>query len=140
MRFSRCFMWISRNANIFWHRLDDTVPRKRVHLSLRLNPKPASTSLFATFLRIPDHLASTAHFRPEALRRIKATREEEQKKIRRLDEEEKAEERRTQADKMKKEERDRKLGRMTAEEQRKFLAKEKEAEQRRGMKRKTQRA
>jgi hypothetical protein len=50
-------------------RLDDLIPRKRVHLSMRLNPKPASTSLFAAFLRMPDHLVSTAHFRPEARRR-----------------------------------------------------------------------
>ena len=117
--------------------LDDTVPRKRVALAMRLNPKPASTSLFAAFLRLPDHLVSTAHFRPEAMRKIKATRDEEQRKIRKVGEEEKAEERRTQGDKLKKEERDRKLNRMSAAEQKKFLEKEKETEQRKGQKKRT---
>lgn len=121
------------------HRLDDLVPRKRIYLSMRLNPKPASTSLFATFLRLPDHLVSTAHFRPEALRKVRATREEEARKLRKLDDEEKAEERRVAAEKLKKEERDRRLGKMSAEEQRKFLQKEKEQENRKMTKKRTQR-
>ncbi|KAL1583684.1 hypothetical protein WHR41_07526 [Cladosporium halotolerans] len=120
-------------------KLDDLVPRKRIYLSMRLNPKPASTSLFATFLRLPDHLVSTAHFRPEALRKVRATREEEARKLRKLDDEEKAEERRVAAEKLKKEERDRRLGKMSAEEQRKFLQKEKEQENRKMTKKRTQR-
>ena len=59
---------------------------------MRLNPK-ASTALFAYFLRLPDILVQTAHYRPEALRKIKQTREEEQLKIKKADEDEKAEER-----------------------------------------------
>jgi hypothetical protein len=121
-------------------RLDDLIPRKRVHLSMRLNPKPASTSLFAAFLRMPDHLVSTAHFRPEALRKVRATRDDEAKKLRKIDDEEKAEERRVQAEKLKKEERDRRLGKMNADEQKKFLQKEKEAEQRKMSKKRTTRA
>jgi hypothetical protein len=121
-------------------RLDDLVPRKRVYLSMRLNPKPTSTSLFAAFLRMPDHLVSTAHFRPEALRKVRATRDDEAKKLRKIDDEEKAEERRVQAEKLKKEERDRRLSKMNAEEQKKFLKKEKEAEQRKMSKRQTTRA
>jgi hypothetical protein len=131
-----CFKNITNpNSN----RLDDLVPRKRVYLSMRLNPKPASTSLFATFLRMPDHLVSTAHFRPEALRKVRATREDEARKLRKLDDDEKAEERRLQAEKLKREERDRRLGKMNADEQKKFLQKEKEAEQRKMSKKRTTR-
>ena len=121
-------------------RLDDTIPRKRVSLAMLLGSNSASTALFACFLRIPDHLVTSAHFRPEALRKIKVTREEEQRKLRKIDEEEKAEERRLAADKLKREERDRKLSKMSAEEQRKFLEKEKEKTQRKGMKKQTMRA
>ena len=122
---------------ILRYRLNDTVPRKRVSLSMKLTSDPAATALFQYFLRIPDQLVSSAHFRPEAMRKIKATREEEMRKIRKIDEDEKAEERRTAGDKMKKEERDRKLSKMSADEQKKFLAKEKEQEQKKAMKKKS---
>ncbi|RMZ30321.1 hypothetical protein D0859_05564 [Hortaea werneckii] len=118
-------------------KLNDLVPKKRIHLSMKLNTRPASTSMFATFLRLPDHLAASAHFRPEAMRKIKATREDEAKKIRRLDEEEKAEERKLIMEKAKREERDARLSKMTADEQRKFLDKEREKDKRRGEKRRT---
>ncbi|KAK3068565.1 hypothetical protein LTR53_013765 [Teratosphaeriaceae sp. CCFEE 6253] len=118
-------------------KLNDTLPQKRVSLALRLNPSNPSTALFALFLRLPDHLVSTAHFRPEALRKIRATREEETRKIRKGDEEEKAGERRTTAERVKKEERDRKLGRLSDVEQKKFLERERDKEQRKGQKKKT---
>ncbi|KAI7359807.1 DUF1682 domain protein [Hortaea werneckii] len=118
-------------------KLNDLVPKKRIHLSMKLNTRPTSTSMFATFLRLPDHLAASAHFRPEAMRKIKATREDEAKKIRRLDEEEKAEERKLIMEKAKREERDARLSKMTADEQRKFLDKEREKDKRRGEKRRT---
>ena len=73
------------------HRLNDTVPRKRISLSMKLNTKPTSTALFQYFLRMPDQLVSTAHFRSEAMRKIKATRDEETRKIKKGDEDEKAE-------------------------------------------------
>ncbi|CAK4033778.1 UPF0674 endoplasmic reticulum membrane -like [Lecanosticta acicola] len=120
-------------------KLNDTVPKKRVYLAMRVNDTPANARLFSVFLRLPDHLVTSAHFRPEAMRKIRATREEEQKKLRKIDEEEKAEERRLASDKLKKEERDRKLSKMTADEQRKFLEKEKEKQQRKGMKKQTMR-
>merc|ERR1711939_798778 len=103
----------------------------------KLNARPTSTSMFATFLRLPDQLAASAHFRPEAMRKIKATREDEAKKIRRLDEEEKAEERKLLMEKAKREERDARLSKMTADEQRKFLDKEREKDKRKGEKRRT---
>ena len=120
------------------NRLNDTIPTKRISLSMKLNS--ASTSLFAYFLRLPDVIVQHAHYRPEALRKIKQTRDEEQRKIKKADEDEKAEERKTQSDKMRKEERERKLKGMSAEEQRKFLEREAEQDRKRGMKKKTMRA
>jgi hypothetical protein len=121
--------------------LDDTKPKKRINLSLKLQSDYTSTlSLFQYFVRLPDHLASAAHFRPEALRRIKQTREEQIAKIRKVDEEEKAEERKLTADKLKREQRDAKLGRLSADEQRKFLDKERERDSRKKMKRSTVKA
>ncbi|KAK4542447.1 hypothetical protein LTR36_006699 [Oleoguttula mirabilis] len=121
-------------------KLNDTLPKKRISLSMRLNPQPASTSLFAAFLRLPDHLVSTAHFRPEALRKIRSTRDEAQARIRKVDEDEKAEERKTVGDKAKKEEREKRLSGMTSGEQKKFLEKEKEKEARKSAKKRTTRS
>lgn len=70
---------------------------------------------------------------------MRATREEEQRKLRKIDEDEKAEERRLAGDKLKKEERDRKLGRMSADEQRKFLEKEKETQRKKDTKKRSMR-
>ena len=120
--------------------LDDLIPKKRVTLTLKLNSNPNTTPLFSYFLRLPDQLVSTAHFRPEVTRRVRLTREEEQKKIRKLIEAEGAEDRKALTDKAKKEQRDRKLKGMTADEQKRFLAREKEKEQRKRMGRQTMRA
>jgi len=125
-------------------RLNDLVPKKRLTLSLRMGDtnaaSPSSKALFSAFLRLPDQLVNTAHFRSEVLRRIKATREEEAKKIKKVDEQEKAEGRKTLSDKTKKEERERKLKGMSAEEQRRFLERERERDQRKNMGRKTVKA
>ncbi|KAL1997067.1 hypothetical protein VTN49DRAFT_7932 [Thermomyces lanuginosus] len=119
-------------------KIEETAPKKRVQLCTRI---PSSTSgysstlpLFSLFLRLPDALVANAHFRPEVMRKVRNTREEEIRRIRKSSEEEKAEERRLQAEKLKKEERDRLLRSMSAEEQRKFLEREKEREQRKAMK------
>ncbi|KAF1849156.1 DUF1682-domain-containing protein [Cucurbitaria berberidis CBS 394.84] len=118
--------------------LDDTKPRKRINLSLKLTNDHTSTlPIFTYFLRLSDHLVSSAHFRPEALRRIRQTRDEQIAKIRRADDEEKAEERKIAADKLKREQRDAKLGRLSADEQRKFLEKERERNAKKGQKRST---
>lgn len=124
-------------------RLDETIPRKRINLSVKLSTADAFAStlpLFQYFLRMPDHLVSAAHFRPEAMRRIKTTREEQIAKIRRLDDDEKAEERKLQGDKLKKEKRDQMLSRMSADEQRKYLDKERERDTKRREKKKTVKA
>ena len=122
------------------HRLDETKPRKRLTLSLNLPSSPSydtTLPLFSYFLRLPDFLASNAHFRPEVRKKITKTREEEQKKISKAGEEEKAEERRLEAEKSKKELRDSKMRGMSAEEQRKFLEKEREKEGRKREKKQT---
>ncbi|KAK2755014.1 hypothetical protein FQN54_006542 [Arachnomyces sp. PD_36] len=124
-------------------KIDETTPKKRLHLSLLL---PSSTTteaytptlpLFTTFLRLPDQLASMAHFRPEVMRKLRSVREEEIKKLRRADEDEKAEERKIAAEKLKKEERERLLRGMSAEEQKKYLEREREKEVKKGMKKGT---
>ncbi|KAF2085528.1 DUF1682 domain protein, partial [Saccharata proteae CBS 121410] len=124
-------------------KLNETAPKKRVSLSFGLPSSDDYSStlpLFNYFLRLPDILVSTAHFRPEALRRVRATREDEIRKIRRVDEEEKAEERKIEADKAKKAERERKLKNLSADEQRKFLDKEREKDMRRSQRKKTMKA
>lgn len=120
--------------------LDETIPKKRLHLSLKLtNNYSATLPLFQTFLRLPDHLASSAHFRPEVLRKITSTRQAEIKKLQKVSEAEAEEERKTTSEKLKKEERERKLKGLSAEEQRKFLEKEKNREQKKNEKRQVKR-
>lgn len=122
-------------------KLDDTTPRKRINYSIKLASDYTPTlPLFNYFLRLPDFLAQHAHFRPEALRRIKQTRDEQIARIRRAEEEEKAEERKLESDRVKKELRDQKLKSMSAEQQTKYLAKEREKEMRKGQKKVTRRA
>ncbi|MCJ1255744.1 hypothetical protein MMC24_003561 [Lignoscripta atroalba] len=127
-------------------KLNETIPRKRLSLSLRL---PSSTSssayaptlpIFSLFLRLPDTLVSSAHFRPEVLKRIRATREDEIRKLKKVSEDEKAEERKLEGDRKKKAERESRLKGMGAEEQRKFLEKERERDQRKQGKKMTKKA
>ncbi|KAK8155079.1 hypothetical protein IWX90DRAFT_489890 [Phyllosticta citrichinensis] len=121
-------------------KLDETNPRKRVTLSLTLPSNgdySATLPLFSFFLRLPDQLASSAHFRPEALRRVRQTREDEVRKLRKLDDEGRAEERRLEAEKQKKADRERKLKNMSADDQRKYLEKEREKNLRRSQRQKT---
>lgn len=117
------------------NRLNDTLAPKRISLTTRLPSTGAPPqAIFTYFLRLPDILVQTAHFRPEAMRKVRSTREDEVKKIRRADEDEKAEERRSVSEKLKKEERERKLGQLSAGDQKKFLEKEKEKAQRKNAK------
>ena len=87
--------------------LDETTPKKRIHISLRLpsDGNYASTlPIFQAFLRMPDLLVGSAHFRTEVMRKIKATRDSEKAKLKKVSDQEAEEERREQLDKMKKEE------------------------------------
>ncbi|KAL8701318.1 MAG: hypothetical protein Q9224_000559 [Gallowayella concinna] len=127
-------------------KLDEATPRKRVILSLRL-PSSSHPSaydptmpIFEHFLKMPDTLVTTAHFRTEVTRKIRATREEEVKKLKKADEGEKAEERRLEAEKKKKEIRDTRLKGLSAEEQRKFLEREREKGQKKQEKRMSRKA
>ena len=121
-------------------KLDETKSRKRLSLCLKVPSGVAAAAykptipIFEFFLRLPDTLASSAHFRPEVRRKIMGTREGEQAKLRKADDEEKAEERRLENEKKKKELRDGKLKGMSAEEQKKFLEKERLKEGKRGEK------
>ncbi|KAF2398124.1 DUF1682-domain-containing protein [Trichodelitschia bisporula] len=124
-------------------KLNETVPKKRLTLSFRL-PSDGNYDnvlpLFQYFIRLPDFLVSHGRFRPEAMRKVRATRDDEIRRIKKIDEEEKAEERKSNADREKKEKRDASLRNMSAEQQRKFLEKEKEKEARRAQKGRTMRA
>ncbi|KAJ5928137.1 hypothetical protein N7466_007093 [Penicillium verhagenii] len=121
-------------------KIDETVPKKRVQLSVNLSSAAgyaATVPLFNQFLRFGDKLVAAAHFRGEVLRKVRNVRDEEIKKLRRVEEEEKAEERKIAAEKLKKDERERLLRGMTADEQRKYLDRESQKEQRRSSKRMT---
>ncbi|RWA08145.1 hypothetical protein EKO27_g6964 [Xylaria grammica] len=120
--------------------LDETIPRKRIFLRYRL---PSSDnyenllSLFSYFVRLPDQLASAAHFRTEVLRKVKSVREENIKQIQKVAEEEKAEERALERDKARKVKRDAELNALDAKAQKKYLEKEKEKELRKAAKKQT---
>jgi Protein of unknown function (DUF1682) len=95
--------------------------------------------LFQYFVRLPDTLVQTAHFRPEVMRRVRATRDDAIKRLQRVDEEEKAEERALEREKAKKLKRDLELKGLSATEQKKYLEKEKKQELKKSQKKMTQR-
>ncbi len=99
-----------------------------------------SLPLFEHVIRMPDQLAQSAHFRPEVMRKVKATREDMIRKLQKADEEEKAEERALERDKAKKMKRDLELKGLDAKAQKKYLEKEKEKELRKQTKKLTTRA
>jgi hypothetical protein len=121
--------------------LNETVPKKRVYLSTKLAPGPSNPTLsvFSYFLRIPDLLVASAHFRPEVLRKIRATRDETVRRLEKADEDEKAEERSVEREKAKKLKRELELKGLDAKAQKKYLEKEKERETKKAMKKQSQR-
>lgn len=96
--------------------------------------------LLACFIRMSDHLAATAHFRPEVMRKIKSVRDENVRQIQKVLDEEKAEERALERDKTKKAKRDAELAGLDAKAQKKYLDKEREKELRKANKKQTMRA
>lgn len=124
-------------------RLDDTIPKKRIYLSIRI---PSSgdysklTPLFQYFVRLTDILVQGAHFRPEVLRKVKTTRDDTIRKLQKADEEEKAEERNLEREKAKKLKRDLELKALDAKGQKKYLEKEKDREMRKSQKKMSARA
>ncbi|OAA32603.1 DUF1682 domain protein [Moelleriella libera RCEF 2490] len=124
-------------------KLDDATPRKRIFLKYRLPSGSGSDSyedlvpLFGYFLRLPDFLVQNARFRPEVLKKVRATREAMISQIKKLAEEEKSEERQFEKEKAKKVKRDAELKGLDAKAQKKYLEKEKEKELRRNQKKMT---
>ncbi|KAL7626015.1 hypothetical protein AAE478_002784 [Parahypoxylon ruwenzoriense] len=124
-------------------KMDETIPRKRLYLRYRLPPSnnyEDLVPLFSYFVRIPDHLASSAHFRPEVLRKIRSVRDENIKQIQKAAEEEKAEERQAERDRARKAKRDAELNALDAKAQKKYLEREREKEQRKSQRKQTVRA
>ncbi|GAB0133971.1 hypothetical protein EsDP_00002359 [Epichloe bromicola] len=123
-------------------KLDDTTPRKRIFLKHRF---PAGDNygdlvpLFQYFLRLPDFLVQNARFRPEVLKKVRATREAMIAQIKKTAEEEKSEDRLWEKEKAKKAKRDADLKGLDAKAQKKYLEKEKEKELRRSQKKMTMR-
>jgi hypothetical protein len=123
-------------------KIDDTIPKKRICLSVRIPSNGDYSSilpLFEYFIRLADILAQSAHFRPEVLRKVRATREEAIRKLQRADEEERAEERNIEREKAKKLKRDLELKVLDAKGQKKYLEKEKERELKKSQKKMTSR-
>ncbi|KAG6008836.1 hypothetical protein E4U54_008657 [Claviceps lovelessii] len=128
-------------------KLDDTTPRKRIFLKHRLpsggNNDGSSygnlTPIFQYFLRLPDFLVQNARFRPEVLRKVRATREAMIAQIKKMADEEKSEDRQWEKEKAKKAKRDADLKGLDAKAQKKYLEKEREKEMRRSQKKLTMR-
>jgi hypothetical protein len=122
--------------------LNETTPKKRLHLSLRLpsdgNYLP-TLPIFQAFLRLPDFLVSSAKLRPEVARKVNAVREAEKSKLKKVGDKEAEEERLRTLEKMKRDERERKMKGMSAEEQRKFLDRENEKQRKKQEKKMTRR-
>ena len=124
-------------------KLDDATPRKRLFLKYRLPSNGDYTNLlpvFEYYLRMPDFLVQNARFRPEVLKKVRATREAMIAQIRKLDEEEKNEERLVEKEKAKKAKRDADLAGLDAKAQKKYLEREREKELRRSQKKQSMRA
>lgn len=131
-------------------RIEETVPKKRqtMHITLPSShslfslipflpppgPNAATPALLSAFIRLTDHLVFVAHFRPEVHRKLKATRDEQIRALRKVKDEEEKEERDQKKAEEKKRERDARLRGMTADEQKRFLEKEREKEIRRAAK------
>jgi hypothetical protein len=96
--------------------------------------------LFSYFLRLPDLLVQSAHFRPEVMRKVRTTREDLIRKLQKAAGEEAAEERNLEREKAKKLKRELELKGLDAKQQKKYLEKEREKEQRKASKKMTTRA
>jgi len=94
--------------------------------------------LFEYFIHLADILVQSAHFRPEVMRKVKATRENAIKQLQKVGEDEKAKERALELEKAKKTKRDNELKALDAKAQKKYLEKEKEKEMKRTQKKMTQ--
>lgn len=122
--------------------LEESSPSKRLLLKYRLpssNDYSNLTDLFSYFLRLPDLLVENAHFRPNVLNKVRATRELMTKELRKVAEDEKNAERAEEREKQKKIKRDADLAGLDAKAQKKYLEKEREKEMRKSQKKQTAR-
>ncbi|RCI16176.1 hypothetical protein L249_2203 [Ophiocordyceps polyrhachis-furcata BCC 54312] len=122
--------------------LEETTARKRLFLRYRLpgsDDYSALGPLLGCFARLPDLLVRSAQFRPEVVRKVKATREAMAAQLRKAQEEERAEERLADKEKSRKAKRDAELKGLDAKAQKKYLEKEREKEMRRSQKKMTMR-
>ena len=141
LKYAFFIVYVHRSLLTGIYRLDDTVPKKRLYLSMKV-PSSGDYSkvlpLFQYFIRLTDTLVSGAHFRPEVMRKVRITREDMIKKLQKADEDDKAEERALDREKAKKVKRDNELKGLDAKAQKKYLEKEKEKEMRKAQKKQTQ--
>lgn len=122
--------------------LSEASPSKRVLLRYRVpadNDYAALVPLTDYALRLPDLLVRAAHFRPEVLRKVRATRDAMSRELRKAAEEEKNEERLLEREKAKKAKRDAELAALDAKAQKKYLDREREKELRKSQKKQTMR-
>ncbi|KAK9247699.1 hypothetical protein V1506DRAFT_531162 [Lipomyces tetrasporus] len=111
--------------------VEEYVPTKRALLSIKIAKSPeeeqATAQLLNAFLNTIDVAVAKAHWRPEVSRKLKATRDDEIRKLKKIADDEKAEELAKQRAKDKKEQKQG-ISKLSAEEQRKAQAKEREKE------------
>ena len=123
-------------------RSSETVARKRIQLKYRMpgnNNYDNLVPLFTAYVRMADHLAVNAQFRPEVLRKVKSVRDETIRQIQKAAEDEKNEERTIEREKAKKAKRDAELSALDAKGQKKYLEKEQEKMMRKANKKQTMR-
>jgi hypothetical protein len=123
--------------------LEETKPSKRIILKYRLpsnNDYNALNTLFNYTLHLPDLLVQHGGFRPEVMRKVRATRDNMSKELRKAAEEEKNEERLLEREKAKKAKRDAELAALDAKAQKKYLEKEQTKEMRKAQKKQVARA
>jgi hypothetical protein len=117
--------------------MEETVPRKRLFLKYQLPSGDKFDNfvpIFSHFLRLPDTLAQSAHFRPEVTKKLRATRDVMVSQLKKAEEEEKSEERLQEKERVKKAKRDADLKALDAKAQKKYLEKEQQKEQRKAQK------
>ncbi|KAF4581913.1 DUF1682-domain-containing protein [Ophiocordyceps camponoti-floridani] len=122
--------------------MEETTPRKRLFLRYRLpssDDYKALTALLTCFARLPDVLVQSARFRPEVMRKVRATREAMMAQLKKAHDEERNEERLAEKEKSRKAKRDAELKGLDAKAQKKYLEKEREKEMRRNQKKMTMR-
>ncbi|KAK9337736.1 hypothetical protein V1521DRAFT_432959 [Lipomyces starkeyi] len=114
--------------------VEEYVPTKRALLSIKIAKTPAeeqsTAQLLNAFLNTVDVAVAKAHWRPEVSRKLRATRDDEIRKLKKAADDEKAEELAKQRAKEKREQKQ-EIAKLTAEEQRKAQVKEREKELRR---------